>query len=94
MMLLRGVLTLSAWCMYYIGRARAQLAEMTTLYYFAPVLTIVLAVIFLKEQLTLARVGASAIGFFGVIVACNPAGLTFGWPALMVLGAACFGRWR
>ena len=39
---------------------------------------------------TLARVGASAIGFFGVLIACNPAGLSFGIPALMVLGAAFF----
>ncbi len=35
-------------------------------------ITIVLAVIFLKERLTLARVGASAIGFFGVVVAGQP----------------------
>ncbi|MDB5540028.1 MAG: family transporter [Devosia sp.] len=90
MLLLRAVMTLAAWCMYYSAGRELQLAEMTTLYYFAPVLTIVLAVIFLKEQLTLARVGASAIGFFGVIIACNPAGVTFGIPALMVLGAAFF----
>jgi drug/metabolite transporter (DMT)-like permease len=90
MLLLRAILTLAAWCMYYSAGRELQLAEMTTLYYFAPVLTIILAVIFLKEQLTLARVGASAIGFFGVLIACNPAGLTFGIPALMVLGAAFF----
>lgn len=90
MLLLRAVLTLAAWCMYYSAGRELQLAEMTTLYYFAPVLTIVLAVIFLKEQLTLARVGASAIGFFGVLIACNPAGLSFGIPALMVLAAAFF----
>ncbi|MDC9826535.1 DMT family transporter [Devosia sp. ZB163] len=90
MLLLRAILTLAAWCMYYSAGREMQLAEMTTLYYFAPVITIVLAVIFLKEQLTLARVGAAAIGFFGVLVASNPAGLTFGIPALMVLGAAFF----
>ena len=90
MMLARAVLTLSAWLIYYSAARELQLAEMTTLYYFAPVLTIVLAVIFLKEQLTLVRVGAAAIGFFGVVVACNPAGLTIGLPALMVLCAAFF----
>ena len=88
MLLLRGVLTLAAWCMYYPAGKQLQLAEMTTLYYVAPVITVVLAVVFLKEQLTLARVGASAIGFFGVIVAVNPAGITIGIPALMALGAA------
>lgn len=88
MILLRAVLTLAAWCMYYSAGREMQLAEMTTLYYFAPVLTTVLAVIFLKEQLTLARVGAAAIGFFGVVVACNPAGFGLSLPAIMVLAAA------
>ncbi|MDB5588139.1 MAG: EamA rane protein RarD [Devosia sp.] len=88
MMLYRAALTLAAWCMYYSTGRYLQLAEMTTLYYFAPVFTIVLAVIFLGERLTLARVGAAAIGFFGVIVACNPVGMSLGWPSLMVLAAA------
>jgi RarD protein len=88
MLLLRGVLTLAAWCMFYPAGRDLQLAEMTTLYYVAPVITVVLAVVFLKETLTLARVGATAIGFFGVIVAVNPASITIGVPALMALGAA------
>jgi drug/metabolite transporter (DMT)-like permease len=88
MIALRALLTLAAWCMYYSTGRTLQLAEMTTLYYFAPVLTVVLAVIFLGERLTLARVGASAIGFFGVVVACNPTGLSLGWPAVLVLAAA------
>ena len=88
MHLIRGVLTLAAWIMYYSAGRELQLAEMTTLYYVAPIITIVLAVIFLKERLTLARVGAAAIGFFGVVVAVNPSGLSIGVPALLVLGAA------
>ncbi len=84
----RGLMTLAAWVMYYSAGRDLQLAEMTTLYYFAPVLTTVLAVIFLKEQLTLARIGAASIGFFGVVVAANPSGFTIGWPVLLVLAAA------
>lgn len=86
----RGLMTLAAWVMYYSAGRDLQLAEMTTLYYVAPVLTTVLAVVFLKEQLTLARVGGAAIGFFGIVVAANPSGFTIGWPVLMVLGAALF----
>jgi drug/metabolite transporter (DMT)-like permease len=74
--------------MYYTAGRDLQLAEMTTLYYFAPVLTTVLAIIFLKEQITLARVGAASIGFFGVIVAANPSGFTFSLPVVLVLLAA------
>ena len=86
----RGLMTLAAWVMYYSTGRELQLAEMTTLYYFSPVLTTVLAVIFLKERLTLARIGAASIGFFGVLVAANPSGFTIGWPVVMVLGAALF----
>lgn len=88
MILGRGVLTLAAWVMYYSAGRDLQLAEMTTLYYFAPVLTTVLAAIFLKERLTLARVGAASIGFFGVLVAANPGGFTISLPVVMVLLAA------
>lgn len=86
----RALMTLAAWIMYYSAGRDLQLAEMTTLYYFAPVLTTVLAVVFLKEQLTLARVGAVSIGFFGVVVAANPSGFVIDWPVIMVLGAALF----
>lgn len=84
----RGLMTLAAWVMFYSAGRELQLAEMTTLYYFAPVLTTVLAVIFLKERLTLARLGAASIGFFGVVVAANPSGFTIGWPVVLVLSAA------
>jgi drug/metabolite transporter (DMT)-like permease len=84
----RGLLTLAAWVMFYSAGRDLQLAEMTTLYYFAPVLTTILAVVFLKEQLTLARIGAASIGFFGVVVAANPAGFNLSLPVLMVLAAA------
>ncbi len=90
MILGRGLMTLAAWVMYYSAGRELQLAEMTTLYYFAPVLTTILAVVFLREQLTLARVGAAAIGFFGVVVAANPSGFNIGWPVVMVLAAALF----
>lgn len=88
MLLLRAILTLAAWWMYYPQGKHLQLAEMTTLYYVAPVITLLLAVIFLKERLTLARAGAAAIGFFGVVVAADPSGLHLGWPAMFALAAA------
>lgn len=87
-LLLRALLTLAAWWMYYPQGKHLQLAEMTTLYYVAPVITLLLAVIFLKERLTLARAGAAAIGFFGVVVAADPSGLHLGWPAMFALAAA------
>ena len=88
LMLLRAVLTLGAWCMYYSTGRYLQLAEMTTLYYVAPVITLILAVIFLRERITWVRVGAAILGFVGIVVASNPTHLSFGWPEALVLGAA------
>jgi drug/metabolite transporter (DMT)-like permease len=84
----RATTTLAAWCLYYVNGTQLKLAEMTTLYYFAPVITLVLAIIFLKERLTLPRTLAALLGFAGVVVACNPSGISLGLPALMVLAAA------
>ena len=84
----RAVTTLTAWCLYYVNGTQLKLAEMTTLYYVAPVITLILAIIFLRERLTLPRALAALLGFVGVVVACNPAGISFGLPALMVLLAA------
>ena len=83
LIMLRAVLTLGAWCMYYSTGRYLQLAEMTTLYYVAPIITLVLAVIFLRERITFPRIGAAVLGFVGVVVACNPAGLNFAWPELL-----------
>lgn len=84
----RAVTTLAAWCLYYVNGTQLKLAEMTTLYYVAPLITLALAVVFLKERLTGPRVVATLVGFVGVVVACNPAGIPLGLPAVMVLGAA------
>lgn len=51
LILLRGVLTLGAWCMYYSMGRYLQLAAMTTLYYVAPIITLVLAVISYENDL-------------------------------------------
>jgi drug/metabolite transporter (DMT)-like permease len=88
LLLARAALTLGAWTLYYVNGSQMQLAEMTTLYYAAPLMTLVLAMIFLGERLTAGRATATALGFAGVVVACNPAGIAFGVPAMMVLTAA------
>lgn len=88
LILLRAVLTLAAWCMYYSMSRYMQLGTMTTLYFVAPIITLVLAVILLRERLTLPRVSAALLGFAGVAVACNPVGISIAWPEALVLGAA------
>jgi drug/metabolite transporter (DMT)-like permease len=87
-MVARSVLLLCAWLSYYSAASRLQLAEVTTLYYAAPVVGTVLAWFILKERVTPARWLAVGVGFVGVLVACNPAGLAISWPVYLALQAA------
>jgi drug/metabolite transporter (DMT)-like permease len=88
-MFLRSFLILTAWLCYYTAARDLQLAELTTIYYAAPIIITVLSVLVLGEKVPLARWSAVAIGFAGVYVACDPGKLGFSLPVLLVLAAAC-----
>jgi drug/metabolite transporter (DMT)-like permease len=87
-MIARSILLLCAWLSYYSAARYLQLAEVTTLYYAAPVVGTLLAWIILKEEVTPARWLAVGVGFVGVLIACNPVGLTISWPVYLALQAA------
>lgn len=91
-MFLRNVLLLSAWLCYYNAARDLGLAELTTLYYASPILITILAVPILKEDVPFARWVAVAVGFLGVLIACDPmgAGLKLSLPVLLALQAAAF----
>ncbi|NKL57333.1 EamA family transporter [Rhizobium leguminosarum] len=87
-MIARSILLLCAWLSYYSAASRLQLAEVTTLYYAAPVVGTLLAWFILKEKVTPARWLAVGVGFVGVLIACNPIGLAISWPVYLALQAA------
>jgi drug/metabolite transporter (DMT)-like permease len=87
-MVARSILLLCAWLSYYSAASRLQLAEVTTLYYAAPVVGTLLAWLILKEKVTPTRWLAVGVGFVGVLIACNPIGLTISWPVYLALQAA------
>jgi drug/metabolite transporter (DMT)-like permease len=91
-MILRTLLLLGAWLCYYNAARWLGLAELTTLYYAAPMLITILAVPILKEVVPPMRWLAVVIGFVGVLVATNiiTTGLTLSWPVWMALLAAVF----
>src|SRR5262245_30750956 len=89
-MFLRSFLILAAWLCYYTAARDLQLAELTTIYYAAPIIVTVLSVFVLGEKVPFTRWAAVAIGFAGVFIACDPARLGVSLPVLLVLGAACF----
>ena len=87
-MIVRSILLLVAWISYYSAAHYLQLAEVTTLYYAAPIVGTILAALILKEKVTPFRWAAVGIGFCGVVIASNPVGLTISWPVYLALQAA------
>jgi len=87
-MLVRSAFTLAAWLCYYNAARSMQLAELTTVYYAAPIIVTVLSVAMLGEKVPMLRWLAVLIGFAGVFVACDAAHLGLSVPVLLVLAAA------
>lgn len=87
-LLLRGVLVLIAWLFYFTASRHLQLAQMTSIYFAAPLVVTVMAGPLLGERVTRGRWIAVALGFVGVMLASDPRSLTASVPALMVLIAA------
>ncbi len=67
-----------------------QLADVHAIAAAAPLLVMVMAVVFLGETIGPHRKAAVAIGFLGVLVIVRPGSGVFGWPALLPL-LATFG---
>ncbi len=91
-LLLRGGLVLLAWWLFYSASAHLALADITTLYFAAPVLAVILSAVFLRERVGAVRWAAVGTGFAGVAVAAGPmAGLTLGPAVAALAAAACWG---
>lgn len=89
-MFLRSVLILCAWLCYYSAARTLQLAELTTIYFAAPVMVTILSVLILREKVPAFRWLAVLVGFAGVFIACDPANLGFTIPVMLVLCGALF----
>lgn len=84
---LRAVLMLVAWMLFYGSAREMGLAELTTLYFSAPIMVMVLSIFVLKEKIGAGRWIACATGFVGVVVAANPTHSPNLVPALMCIVA-------
>ncbi|WP_264210718.1 DMT family transporter [Leisingera thetidis] len=83
--LARAVLFASGFAMFYSAFPFMGLAEVTTLFFSAPLMTATLAAVFLQEKIGLHRAAALLVGFAGVVIAMNPAGGSFDWIAILPL---------
>ena len=84
----RSVLILAAWLTYYYAARTLGLAELTTLYFVAPIIVVLQAALLLKERVTRGRWLAVVVGFAGVAIAAGPASPGSIVPVFLVLFAA------
>ena len=88
LLVVRGLLSIAAWLLYYTAARDLTLAEMTTLYFSAPIMVTVLATVILKEQVSGWQWLALIIGFVGVVIACRPNNMSDPLPIVLTLLAA------
>lgn len=87
--LVRGVLAVAMLTLFSYGLGALPLANAYTLFFVAPLMITLLAVLWLGERVPRAHGWAVALGLLGVLVALRPSPDAFlGWPGLAVLGAA------
>ncbi|MDX3926517.1 MAG: DMT family transporter [Shinella sp.] len=91
-MFVRNLLLLAAWLSYYTAARDLGLAQLTTLYYAAPIVMTLLSVPMLREEVPLNRWIAVLTGFVGVLIACDifGSGLSLSLPVFLALQAAVF----
>ncbi len=82
---LRALLFAFGFSLFYTAFPFMALAEVTTIFFSAPLFTALMAAVFLGEKIGFQRMGCLAIGFLGVIIAMNPTGEAFQWIAVLPL---------
>ncbi len=83
--LARAALFTSGFALFYTAFPFMGLAEVTTIFFAAPLITALLAALCLGERIGAHRIGALLAGFAGVVIAMNPGGEPFGWIAVLPL---------
>ena len=87
---LRGLLLAVASLLFVAALKYLPLAESTAIAFLAPLLLTVMAVVWLKEKVELARWVAVLCGFVGVLIIIRPGSGIFTWASLLPLGTAVF----
>lgn len=90
---LRAAMMLAAWMLFFNSARSLGLAELTTLYFSAPVLVVFLSIVILKEKVGPSRWIACIGGFIGVAIAAYPTHAPSLLPAAMCLLAGFLWAW-
>ena len=86
--LLRAFLFAAGFSLFYTAFPFMGLAEVSTIFFAAPLIIALLAVVFLGERIGFHRVGALVVGFIGVVVAMDPKIDSFRWVTVLPLTCA------
>ncbi|MEM6579293.1 MAG: DMT family transporter [Pseudomonadota bacterium] len=86
----RGTLFAAGFSLFYAAFPFMGLAEVSTIFFSAPLFTALMAAVFLGEKIGWHRIGALVVGFVGVVIAMNPSPANFNWIALLPLLCAVF----
>ncbi len=89
-MLSRGLLNFLAYTLYYLALAALPMATTVALYFTAPLIITLLAVLILQETVSWRRWFGVICGFAGVVLMVRPGSNLFDWAALLPIlcGAA------
>lgn len=86
--LARAALFVTGFSAIYAAFPLMAFAEVTTIFFAAPLITALLASLWLGETIGIHRIGALVAGFCGILIALNPTSDAFTWAALLpLLGA-------
>ncbi|APE29143.1 DMT family transporter [Aurantiacibacter gangjinensis] len=85
---LRGASVGFATVCFFAGVWLMPLTEAIAIIFTQPMITALLASVFLKERLRASTIAASVIAFIGVLIILRPNFAAIGWAALLPLGAA------
>ncbi|MEM8812739.1 MAG: DMT family transporter [Pseudomonadota bacterium] len=81
--LARAALFTFGFTLFYTAFPFMGLAEVTTIFFSAPLFTAALAAFWLGEYIGPHRIGALVVGFVGVLIAMNPTSDAFQWVAIL-----------
>lgn len=84
----RSFLMVISYVLYYLAMAAVPIADVTAIFFVAPLITTMFAIAFLKETVGLRRWAAVGIGFVGVVVIVRPGSGAMEPAALLALAAS------
>ncbi len=82
---LRGALFAVGFSLFYAGFPYMTFASLVTIFFAAPLITAVMAAVFLGESIGVHRKVALTTGFLGVIISMKPGSDSFQWVSLLPL---------